>query len=168
MNKALRSNSRLEVGMQRKRGLPAKQVMGDIRAGMTDEGLMEKYDLDVLVLLRLFDKLIETGLLTEEDLRVRREFFEGTVELDLDGVICARVRSAPASEMVWVTDGAGTRYLCPRGVLNNGKQASRSNFGHLLDVGGAPMVLPEYQKECRIPDEAGWVTSPSPETAGID
>jgi hypothetical protein len=132
--------------MRRKRKLPTKRVIADIRAGMTDEGLMEKYDLDARVLLKLFDRLVETKLLTQEDLRLRRDFFEGTVEIDLDGLACAETRSAATGDMVWVTDGSGKRYLCPRGILNNGEQARRDNLSHLLDVGNAPMVLPDYER----------------------
>jgi hypothetical protein len=132
--------------MQRKRKLPTKRVIADIRAGMTDEGLMEKYDLDALVLVKLFDKLVETKLLTQEDLRLRRDFFEGTVEIDLDGLACAEAGSPATGDMVWVTDGTGKKYLCPRGILNNGERACGDNLSHLLDVGNAPMVLPDYER----------------------
>lgn len=54
-----------------KRTISGKQVLEDIRAGMTDMQLIRKYDLHPPGLQKLFNKLIETGLITQEELDER-------------------------------------------------------------------------------------------------
>lgn len=51
--------------------IDAKNVIDDIRAGMSDRALMDKYRLSVKGLHSLFDKLLETGFLGEHELRDR-------------------------------------------------------------------------------------------------
>lgn len=54
-----------------KRTISGKQVLEDIRAGMTDMKLIKKYDLHPPGLQRLFNKLVEAGLITPEELHER-------------------------------------------------------------------------------------------------
>lgn len=56
----------------------AKQALTDIRAGMSDARLMEKYDLSYKGLESLFNKLVKAGLLDESELRRRQSRSEST------------------------------------------------------------------------------------------
>jgi hypothetical protein len=51
--------------------LTAKQIVQDIKAGLTDEELITKYNLSGQLLPRLFDKLISINAITKEDLDAR-------------------------------------------------------------------------------------------------
>ena len=44
--------------------ISAKEVLGDIRSGLDDDGFMEKYDLTYRQLQGLFRKMIKAGLIT--------------------------------------------------------------------------------------------------------
>ena len=57
--------------MTEKRKVSAKEILADIRAGVDDEGLMEKYQLSPQELQVVFGKMISGGVFTTDDL-VRR------------------------------------------------------------------------------------------------
>ena len=48
--------------------IDARQVLLDIRAGMTDTALMEKYKLSARGLQSLFKKLLDGGIIKQDDL----------------------------------------------------------------------------------------------------
>ncbi len=54
-----------------KRRIPAKEMVSDIRAGLTDEDLMEKYRLSVDKLRSIFKRLIDAKALDEQELEGR-------------------------------------------------------------------------------------------------
>ncbi|MGB6065389.1 MAG: ankyrin repeat domain-containing protein [Desulfomonilaceae bacterium] len=54
--------------MQEKRTLPVKQVLADIRSGMSPDDLMGKYGLSTKSLQGLFKKLTESGLLSKDEI----------------------------------------------------------------------------------------------------
>lgn len=56
-----------------KRKIPAKQAVADIRSGMPDAALMEKYRLSAKGLQTLFSKLLEANLLAQSELDNRAE-----------------------------------------------------------------------------------------------
>ncbi len=43
------------------RKISAKEFLADVRAGLTDLGLMDKYDLSIPAIQGLFKKLVESG-----------------------------------------------------------------------------------------------------------
>jgi hypothetical protein len=49
-----------------------REVLGDIRAGMDDAGLMEKYGLSSRGIIQLMGRLVSAGLLTPAELAERR------------------------------------------------------------------------------------------------
>lgn len=51
--------------------ISAKDLVTDIRSGMDDDGLMRKYEISEQGLQRLFEQLLEKGLMTEADLSSR-------------------------------------------------------------------------------------------------
>jgi hypothetical protein len=67
-----------------KREINAKQLIGDIRAGMNDFGLMEKYKLTPKGLDSTFRKLLAVGLVSRTEMAVRKTGHEETVDLDLE------------------------------------------------------------------------------------
>jgi hypothetical protein len=66
-----------------KRKIDAREALKDIRQGMTDEELMEKYSLSAQGLQSLFHKLVEAGLITQYELDDRAPFGTRTVALDI-------------------------------------------------------------------------------------
>lgn len=62
-----------------------KEVVNDIREGVDDVGLINKYKLTAAQLEQLFRKLVEKGYITQKELDSRVQFFEGTVELVVGG-----------------------------------------------------------------------------------
>ncbi len=67
-----------------KRKINAKEAVIDIRAGMDDLALMEKYTITDKGLESLFNKLISSGLVTREEIEDRDSPFLSTVTLELD------------------------------------------------------------------------------------
>jgi ankyrin repeat protein len=59
----------------------AREVVNDIRSGMDDAALMEKYRLSAANLQVLFDKLVQAGVIKQSELDHRLPMFEGTVEV---------------------------------------------------------------------------------------
>lgn|GEM_PF-1826885 len=64
-----------------KRVIKAKEVVADIRAGIDDVGLMDKYKLTARGLDSLFQKLLTAGLISRTDWTARKAGREETVEL---------------------------------------------------------------------------------------
>ncbi len=62
----------------------AKEVLKDIKNGLTDEELMDKHKLTAKGIHSLFRQLIKAGLMTQKDLDVRQPALEGTVEISSD------------------------------------------------------------------------------------
>ena len=54
-----------------KRTMNAKEFLADIKGGMDDAGLMEKYRLSGDLLQSVFEKLVDMGLLKRRDLEKR-------------------------------------------------------------------------------------------------
>src|SRR5271157_6480845 len=64
-----------------KRAIKAKEAVADIRSGMDDAALMEKYRLSPQEHHDLFDRLLSAGLITEADLNRRHFLNDHTVDL---------------------------------------------------------------------------------------
>jgi hypothetical protein len=64
-----------------KREIAARELMDDIRAGMDDTGLMEKYRLTTKQLDSSFRKLLSAGLMSPSELEARKIKDEETVNL---------------------------------------------------------------------------------------
>lgn len=67
--------------MGQKKTVSAKAVVADIKAGMTDEQLMAKYQLSVNGLQSLVEKLLKAGLISQADIGQRAASVEQAVEL---------------------------------------------------------------------------------------
>jgi len=64
--------------MPQKRALKAREVVNDIRSGMTDPELMEKNGLSAKGLQSLFRKLLEAKVITPAELEQRRSVYHDT------------------------------------------------------------------------------------------
>ncbi len=64
-----------------KRRVSANEVLGDIKAGLTDAALMKKYRLSVKGLDSLFSRLLKEKLVSEGDLFTRGSQLHGTVDI---------------------------------------------------------------------------------------
>lgn len=62
-----------------KRTISAKEFLADARAGLTDLGLMDKYDLGMPTIQALFRKLVECGLMSAKELEERLPLTERSV-----------------------------------------------------------------------------------------
>ena len=68
--------------MESKRKIRAKDIVGDIRSGMANSGLMEKYQLSSKGLQSIFKKLLEANAVRDAELCHRMPLFQDTVDLD--------------------------------------------------------------------------------------
>ncbi len=68
--------------MKNKRGINAKAVVQDIRSGMTDGDLMERYRLSAKGLRSTFQKLLAARLITQAEYGNRLTDYEDTIILD--------------------------------------------------------------------------------------
>ncbi len=69
----------------RKVHIPIAAFVEDIRAGLDDDRLMKKYNVRQETLLKAFDKLVETGRVTEEELMNRSPFINTQAIVDFLG-----------------------------------------------------------------------------------
>jgi hypothetical protein len=84
--------------MSQKKSVSAKQVTADLRAGASNEFLIKKYGLSPKGLQSLFQKLLDAGLVTREDVYARN--YEETA-LATDGtIIIAQLTNPPISVKV--------------------------------------------------------------------
>ncbi|GEM_PF-2522158 len=67
-----------------KLGVKAEQALKDIRSGMDDTMLMQRYNLPAGALESLFRKLISVGLMNPSELEERRSLAQPSVVLDLE------------------------------------------------------------------------------------
>jgi uncharacterized protein (DUF433 family) len=123
-------------GMATKRTIKAEEIVKDLRAGMTDSGLMEKHRLSAWGLQDLFDQLLRVGLIEQSELDQRMSSVDSTVEVE--GVLeqAAMERSPKASETglhhPWTCPVCGTAQpkepeRCPNcGVVVSAADASRA------------------------------------------
>lgn len=72
--------------MQTKRQIKAKDLVTDIRSGMSDATLMTKYKLSAKGLQSAFQKLLQAGVLTTHDFSSRPKLYEDTVTIDLESL----------------------------------------------------------------------------------
>jgi hypothetical protein len=79
-----------------KRKITGREVLKDIKAGMDDPALMEKYKLSAQGLQSVFTKLVNAGVMAQAELDARVPVSERTVELGL--YICPACGNIQAKE----------------------------------------------------------------------
>jgi hypothetical protein len=81
-----------------KRKITAREVMQDIRAGKSDQALMQKFHVSAQGLQSLFDKLVRAGVATQRELDDRVPINERTVDLGL--FVCPACGNIQGKEFV--------------------------------------------------------------------
>jgi hypothetical protein len=85
-----------------KRKITAREILRDVRSGLSDQDLMEKYTLSAQGLQSVFHKLVTAGVITQAELDDRVPITERTVDLGL--YICPACGNIQGKEFV----------ICPR------------------------------------------------------
>src|SRR5271157_3543382 len=67
--------------MAEKKTVSAKQVLADIKGGMSDDEIMKKYVLSAKGLQSVLSKMVAVGLLKQSELEARSALFEETVDI---------------------------------------------------------------------------------------
>jgi rubredoxin len=81
-----------------KKTLKANEVLGDIRGGISDAALMEKYKLSEKGLESLFEKLVTAGVLKQAELDDRRSPTQGAIEMAWKCPACGLAQTRAHSE----------------------------------------------------------------------
>ncbi len=76
------NNILMEQYMAEKRTIKAKDIVNDLRAGMTNAQLMEKYELSAKGLTSIFTKLVDAKAVKEGELTGRVPLAQDTVNLE--------------------------------------------------------------------------------------
>jgi hypothetical protein len=97
-----------------KRKITAREVLSDIRAGVDDAALMRKYQLSAQGLQSVLNKMVQAGMVTEEELDERVPLSERTVDLGL--FICPACGNIQGREFI----------ECPRCGYSAPGQAKKS------------------------------------------
>ena len=85
----------------------AQEAARDIRSGMDDFALMQKYQLSYKNLPSLFKKLMEGGLLQQTDIDHRNLGFENTVALSEDMLSFSAAFAVPGLNSIGGRSGEG-------------------------------------------------------------
>ncbi len=163
------------------RPVKASEVLRDIRAGVDDHGLMDKYRLSSRGIQDLMDKLVKAGLLTQAEVDDRMPAYDSTV--DLRGVI-EELQLADVAGLQRVS--AGTMRTCPVCGASHGdkvRKCPQCGFGMLLSPRGSNgsqkkdsgefresgryLVVPVPVYEARNPRVLGTVSDISEKAVGV-
>ncbi len=93
--------------MAERKTISAREVIADIRVGMTDDQLMRKHSLSAKGLQSLTRKLIEAGLISRAELDRRTTEFEETIDLDTDAVTLEKTVGPSHAEGTASQESAG-------------------------------------------------------------
>lgn len=115
--------------MAEKKTISAKEVVADIKAGMSNEQLMAKYGLSARGLQTLFDKLLKAGLITQAVLDQRRVALD-QAEKPAPGI---SAEESPRGERTWdILEEFARRFKIPRQDLDRLKTASAKDIKDFL------------------------------------
>ena len=67
--------------LQRKRTIKSADIIRDLRSGMTIPQLMEKYKISLKALRFVFQRLLNAGAMTKEELDTQKALYRDTVDL---------------------------------------------------------------------------------------
>lgn len=155
-----------------KRKITGREVLKDIKAGMDDPELMDKYKLSAQGLQSVFNKLVNAGVLTHAELDSRVPVSERTVDLGL--YICPACGNIQAKEF---TECSRCGYVAPNYLKEQkekeaqkqakGKPAPRSLFSRTRrgDSGAKPEPADSVEQD--RPEAAGSMIGPPPNLAAV-
>lgn len=162
------------------RPVKASDVLRDIRAGVDDHGLMDKYRLSSRGIQDLMDKLVKAGLLTQAEVDDRMPAYDSTVdlrgvieELQLGDVTGLSRASAGSTRTCPVCGASHSDKLrkCPQcgfGMLLSprGSNGSQKDSGEFREA-GRYLVVPVPVYETRNPRVLGTVSDISERAVGV-
>ncbi len=138
--------------MGEKRTLDAKDLIFDIRAGMTDTQMMEKYKLTYKGLVSTFKKLIEVQAISPEELYERFPLYEELTISDMRNIARSPLAyPIPIYESANPDSRGEVRNITDRGV---GVKGMRAKVGEtltlIIDAGAYVAVAPiAFNGQCR-------------------
>jgi hypothetical protein len=150
--------------MSPKRRIPAREVVTDIRKGMSNSDLMDKYQLSMKGLTSVFAKLVEANFCTKKELLFRMPPGDDTAALDQmrDMARCYPVVRIPVIDLADLRSEGYVRDLTVKGIQVAGIRATvgdKKNF--LIQADAFAAILPfTLDAHCRWvnPDSAGGLT----------
>ncbi|MBI4963436.1 MAG: hypothetical protein HY913_09170 [Desulfomonile tiedjei] len=159
--------------MALKRRIPAKEVVTDIRSGMSNSDLMDKYQLSMKGLMSVFTKLIEAEFCTKKELLFRMPPGDDTADLDemRDIARCYPVVRLPVIDLGDLRSEGYVRDLTEKGIQVAGVRAKvgdKKNF--LIQADSFAAILPfTLEAHCRWvrTDSKSGITLSGYEIAGI-
>jgi hypothetical protein len=156
-----------------KRRIPANSVVKDIRSGMSNSDLMDKYQLSMRGLTSVFNKLMDAKFCTRKELLLRMPPGEDTADLDemRDVARCYPVIRIPVIDLADLRSEGYVRDLTEKGIQVSGVQAKvgdTKNF--LIQADAFAAILPfTLEAHCRWvkPDALPGLTVSGYEISGI-
>lgn len=122
--------------MAQKKTVSAKQVLADIRSGMSDDQLIQKYGISAQGLQSLFAKLLKAGYMTQAELDQRSTAFAQTVDLAPEP---PKRMPASAESTRDVLREFAERFNIPREDLERLKRASIKDIKAFFDKHDIPL-----------------------------
>jgi hypothetical protein len=117
-----------------KRKITAREILKDIRAGLSDQDLMEKYTLSAQGLQSVFHKLVTAGAITQVELDDRVPISERTVDLGL--FICPACGNIQGKEFI----------TCPRCGFSDPSRTKAYKDEH-AEVGGKKSASSQARRQ---------------------
>ena len=167
------AKSREDNPIALKRRIPANAIVKDIRSGMSNSDLMERYQLSMKGLTSVFTKLVEAKFCTKKELLLRMPPGDDTADLDemRDVARCYPVVRIPVIDLADLRSGGYVRDLTEKGIQVLGIHAQvgdKKNF--LIQADAFAAILPfTLEAECRWikPDAVSGLTVSGYEITGI-
>ncbi len=139
--------------MRPKKQIPARPIVADINAGMTNAQLMEKYQVSAISLEKVFKKLKDANLITESDLDGRllwpqHEVVHGSVR---HVPRCYTIMKLPITDMDNLNADCHVRDLTEKGLqIVNLKTEVGEKKGFLIQASQFADVQPfSFEAQCR-------------------
>jgi hypothetical protein len=152
-----------------KRKVSAREIISDLKAGKTNEELMDKYGLSGKGLTSIFRKLINAGAVSEPRLRDRMPVVDDTVDLERlrREPRCYPVMSLPISDMEDLSVDYPVMDITAKGLQINGMNTYVGETRRLLlnPEGFSEVGSISFDAECK------WVRADSennPTSAGFE
>ncbi|MGB6064403.1 MAG: PilZ domain-containing protein [Desulfomonilaceae bacterium] len=139
--------------MRPKKQIPARPIVADIKAGMTNAQLMERYQVSAVTLEKVFKKLKDANLMTESDLDGRllsppQEVVHGAVR---QTPRCYTIMKLPITDMDNLNADCHVRDLTEKGLqIVNVKTKVGEKKSFLIQASEFGDIQPfSFEAQCR-------------------
>lgn len=147
-----------------KRRITAREILSDVRKGLSDPALMEKYKLSAQGLQSVFQKLLKAGIISQAEMDSRSPLSERTVDIGL--YICSACGNIQGKEF---TTCPRCGFEPPRGAKPSGeeikKKSSRKRVIRLVSkpeaepIDSVPEATPADQNRIAKCTRTVWMVS---------